>query len=91
MPGEFQVEEAAASGAGGEGTWAGESYEKASALSPDAAFHRFAKRLRRRPEQCARSAAGQDVLWPKSKAPVPTMCAPPVPHACMASMVLRMR
>jgi hypothetical protein len=61
--------EASSSELAAEGTWAGEGYEKASALSPDAAFHRYAKRLRRHPQQCARSSPARELLWPKSKAP----------------------
>lgn len=63
------MEEASGSGAA-EGTWAGEGYEKASQLSADAAFHRYAKQLRRQPDQCLRLAAGDSkLLWPQSKPP----------------------
>ena len=64
-----QVEEASGSGAA-EGTWAGEGYEKASQLSADTAFHRYAKQLRRQPGQCLRLAGGAGkLLWPQSTPP----------------------
>lgn len=70
MHAQVQMGEASSSEvAAAEGTWAGEGYEKASALSPDAAFHRFAKRLRRHPQQCARAGPSCELLWPKSNAP----------------------
>ncbi|BDA48120.1 probable programmed cell death protein 2-like [Coccomyxa sp. Obi] len=66
-----QVEEPTSSGQGG-GGWGGEGYEKPSAASADLAFHRYAKRLQRKPEQCIR--LGGALLWPKEQQPQLDRC-----------------
>ena len=67
-----QVEEPTSSGQGG-GGWGGEGYEKPSAASADLAFHRYAKRLQRKPDQCIR--LGSALLWPKEQHPQLDRCA----------------
>ncbi len=74
---------AAAGGEAGGEAWEGEAYEEDAVLAAEgravagAAFLKFARRLARCPDQCARYARGAPPLWPAAG-------APPAPAPCGA-------
>lgn len=51
--------------------WSGEQYEPDSAFGASAEFLKFARRVARVPEQCARYGVGVPVLWPAGEKRLP--------------------
>jgi pre-rRNA-processing protein TSR4 len=58
-----------------DGEWTGETYERGEARHADDAYLKFARRLQRAPDQCARyDVDGAKCIWPTKTPPPPTSC-----------------
>ncbi|KAG2491055.1 hypothetical protein HYH03_010501 [Edaphochlamys debaryana] len=66
---------ASSSGGAGSEAWGGEEYEEDHVRGVAGAYLKFAQRLARAPEQCARYGPGCEPLWPLQRPP----CAPRCP------------
>ncbi|KAK3257421.1 hypothetical protein CYMTET_33490, partial [Cymbomonas tetramitiformis] len=69
-----------------EGAWDKEGYEHDATKHTDKIFHKFSRRLRRCPTQCARYSFGGEPIWPKKNNPVVRPC-----HRCGAPRTFEMQ
>ncbi|GFR42684.1 hypothetical protein Agub_g3495 [Astrephomene gubernaculifera] len=57
------------------GSWAGEEYEEDHVRGVHGAYLKYAARLARQPDQCARYGRGCEPLWPLKDGPQPPPCS----------------